>query len=156
MFRQYFDYQVSSPLAIVQTILVGFFAGVFTLLLTLGLDRYIFNPIFCPENGSFCSAVPTLAVVTSLIVVQFIALVALVRLGLFRPLLVVLAAIASVWGFQSWLSGQSWWVASIEAGVLFALAYVLYMWLNRLVYFPVALALTVIAVIITRLFVVAL
>ena len=153
--QRLFDYQPMTLMTAVRTGLLGFVAGVMTWLVLIGLRDYVLTPIFCTTATTYCQAVPMTAVGMSLIAVHFVALVVLIRLGVIRPLLIVLAVIASLWGFQVWVGAQPWWIAMVYAGLLFGLAYSLYAWLNRMLSFPIALVVTVAVFVIARLVVTA-
>lgn len=155
MFRRFFDYNVTSLSATVRVFVTGFIAGVMTWLLMSGLTTYVLDPILCRSAGSYCSSVPTIALVIALVIVHFVALIALIRLGILRPLLIILAVVASLWGFHVWTGGKDWWIAALESGLIFGLAYLAYTWMNRLLSFPVALVFTVLGVIATRLIVIS-
>lgn len=151
MFKRFLDYQLTSFWTTVLTGVIGFVAGAATWLLMTGLTTFVLTPLFCQSTGSYCSAVPSMAIVMALLVVHFVALIGLIRIGVLRPLLVIIAAIATMWGFHVWLGGASWWSATLLSGLLFGLAYLAYMWINRLLSFPIALVVTVIGIIVTRL-----
>ncbi len=149
--RRYFDYQVTTPLAIVQVALIGLMTGAVMWLIYSGLNSYLLTPILCKNNSSYCVAAPNISLVTAILLAHFAGLIVLVRLLVVRPLLVVLATIMTLLGFHQWLTGESWWLATLLTGVLVALSYVFYAWVNRLKLFPVALILTALAVLAIRL-----
>ncbi|MFZ2494785.1 MAG: hypothetical protein WAW60_03390 [Candidatus Saccharimonadales bacterium] len=150
-YRRYIEYQTFVPVALVQTFLTGFVSGALTWLLALGLEKYVLTPIMCGGNNSACGYVTITAVVIALIVAHFLGLIALIRSVIMRPLLVILAVIATLWGFHVWVGDMSWWLGTLYAAVLFGLAYMYYAWVNRLLFFPVALILTIISVVAARL-----
>ena len=139
MFQRLFDFQSTSFLTTLRTFLVGFVTGISTWLIVLGLSKFVLTPILCQGQASSCSAVSPTATIIALLLAHFVALIALVRMGVLRPLLVILAVIASLWGFQQWFSLAPWWLASLQSGLLFGLAFLAYMWINRVLSFPVAL-----------------
>lgn len=151
-FRRYVEYISVSSASIFSALIIGAVSGALTYGLWYALTAYGMPPIFCRENSNtYCSSVPTISLVLSLIVAQFIGLVALVQAGVIRPLLVVLASVFTLWGFQTWLGGHAWWVGALYSALLFGLAYLYFAWINRLLQFPVAFGLTIISLIIIRL-----
>ena len=150
-YRRYIEYQAFAPVSLLRALLAGAVAGSLTWLLALGLERYALQPIMCGANNGACGYVTITAVVIALIVAHFLGLIALIRSMTMRPLLVILAVIATLWGFHVWVGDMSWWLGTLYAAVLFGLAYMYYAWVNRLLFFPVALILTIISVVAARL-----
>ncbi len=150
-YRRYIEYQPFVPTTLLQTFVTGLFVGIFSWVLVLGLEKYVLTPILCGNNSVSCGFVSITAVIIALLVANFLGLVALIRAVVMRPLLVVLAAVATLWGFHVWLSLTSWWLGIIYAAILFGLAYMYYAWINRLMNFPVALIVTIVSVVVIRL-----
>lgn len=151
-YRRYLDYMKTSPMAAIQALVIGLFVGFLVHVGTLGLQQYALEPLFCQQNNDqYCSNTQQFAAVLSLLVFHFLGLVALVRIGVVRPLLVVLATVATLFGMQLWLDGQTWWMGSLYSALLVGLSYVYYTWVNRMTQFPVALGLTIVSVIVARL-----
>jgi hypothetical protein len=142
--------------SLVATILTGFVVGVGGWLLDLAIQRFFVVPVFCNDANSFsvCANGGTIAWVIAIVIVSVIGLFSLVRINVFRPLLVVLAAVAALWGVFGWLGPLAWWQATLWQGVLFALAYILFTWIARTERFPVAFIVTVLVIILLRLVVV--
>ena len=139
--------------SIVSTILAGFAVGAAGWLLNLAIQRFFVEPVFCRNADSFsaCANGGTVAWVIAIIIVSAVGLFSLVRTGIFRPLLVVLAAVVTLWGAASWLGPLTWWQATLWQGALFALAYILFAWIARTERFPVAFIVTILVIIILRL-----
>jgi len=139
--------------SVLTTVLTGLAVGVVGWLLSLGLQRFFIEPVFCrnPDAFSTCAQGGTVAWVVAVVIISALGLIALVRTGVFRPLLVVLAAIAALWGASAWLGPLAWWQALIWHGVLFALAYALFGWIARTQKFPIAFVATIVIIIALRL-----
>jgi len=146
----------SDARSIVATIVTGFAVGASAWLLNLAVQRFFVEPVFCNNADSFamCANGGTIAWVLAIIITSAIGLFALVRIGIFRPLLVALAATIALWGISSWLGPVVWWEATLWHGLLFALAYILFMWIARAERFPVAFIATILAIILLRIVVV--
>lgn len=150
--RKYVEYISVSPTGVVGAFLVGLAAGALFYGMYFMLTSQALPAIFCRAgNDGYCRSVPTTALVVSVIVAHLIGMLALVRAGIIRPMLVVIAAIATLWGVWQWVDVHTWWAAMILSGLLFGLAYLYYSWINRLLQFPVALGLTVASLIVVRL-----
>jgi hypothetical protein len=139
--------------SIVATVLTGFMVGAIGWLLNLGLQRFFVEPVFCNNTDAFslCANGGTIAWVIAIVIASAAGLFSLVRAGIFRPLLVVLAAFITLWGVSNWLGPLAWWQAALWQGILFALAYALFAWVSRTERFPVAFILTIAIIIILRL-----
>lgn len=150
-------YISSDRRSIMTTLATGLFVGVAGWLLNLAIQRFFVEPIFCRNADSFamCANGGTIAWVIAIIIVSAAGLFSLVRIGVFRPLLVVLAAVIALWGVSSWLGPLEWWQAMLWQGALFALAYMLFTWIARAERFPVAFIVTILVILLMRLVVVS-
>lgn|GEM_PF-5153231 len=135
---------------------VGAFVGVLGWLLTLGIHNWVLEPVFCrsADTQSVCSNSGLTAWIIAYILVGIVGLFMLIRANIFRPLLVVLAAFATLWTVTLWFIADAWWVGLLWSMGLFAVAYALYTWLASLQKFFVSIALIVVVVILMRLLVV--
>lgn len=141
---------------IIGATITGFMVGLIGWLVSMGLQMWIIEPIFCRSAQSFgvCSNGGTIAWGVAMVIVSIIGLFGLVRGGVFRPLLVVLAALIALWGANSWLGAFEWWQSALWQGGLFAVAYGLFAWVARLMSFILALILTIVLIIGARLVVI--
>lgn len=148
-------YVISDRKTLIGTGVVGFSAGVLTWLVSMGLSKYFVEPIFCRNPNSFtaCASGGTIAFDMALILVAIAAVAGLVRVNGYRPLLVAIAAVATLWSANRWLGVLSWWEASLWLGLLMAIAYLMYSWLCRLLSFPLSIAAVVVVVVLARLIV---
>lgn len=139
------------PQALVQVALFGAGLGVVSWLLTLLVRQIIFVPLFCgdPAN-SLCVGATGSAGVLALIVTAIIGLLGLVRLGVYRPLLVALAAAVSLWGIAVWTGSMVWYEAVAWTIILYALTYVVFTWLVRPRAFGFAAGAVIVVVILSR------
>lgn len=140
-----------------QVAILGLVAGLLVKLLSVGLVRYFVEPVFC-RGGDFagiCSSADQVALGAANVIVGIVTVVVMVRMNVFRPLLVAVAAIASLWGLTRYMSGiviaanfaeQTLWFM-----VLYALVYLLFFWALRLRNFVIALILTILLVVVLRL-----
>ncbi len=140
------------PQTIMQVALLGIGLGVLSWVLTLLIRQVIFVPLFCgdPAN-SLCVGATGGAGMIALIVTALAGLLGLVRLGVYRPLLVALAVAISLWGTSSWIGDMFWLEAVAWSVALYLTAYVAFTWLVRPRAFGMAIALVLLAVVIARL-----
>jgi len=141
-----------SPQTLVRVALLGALVGVASWLLTALIRQIIFVPLFCgdPAN-SMCVGATGGAGTIALFVVAVAGLLGLVRLGVYRPLLVVVAAAVSLWGIASWTAEFSWVESLLWTIVLYSLVYTVFTWLVRPRAFAFAAGLTVVVVLLIRL-----
>ena len=75
----------------------------------------------------------------------------LVRLYVFRPLLVVAAAVVALWGLITIVSPFAWYIALPVVMVLYGFAFAAFAWLVRLRHFLIALISVIVVIVIVRL-----
>lgn len=135
-----------------QIAMLGLALGAAAWLLALLVKQVVLEPLFCgdPTNGACISATDTAANVSA-IIVAFIGLLGLVRLSVYRPLLIVLAVLVSLWGIGSWTSGMEWYESLAWFIVLYTLCYLAFSWLVRPRSFVPTIILVVVGVVLVRL-----
>lgn len=153
---QPFLYDASEQRGDLRSALVGFVVGLVTWLLNLGIQHYFIEPIFCHNADSFgvCAQGGTVAWVVAIVIGMAVGLFTLVRFNVFRPLLVILASIISLWGVANWLGPLDWWQAMLWHGALFALAFGLFSLIARIERFGFSFVLTLILILAFRLVIV--
>ena len=134
---------------------VGAFVGFFGWLLALGIYSWVITPVFCrsTDTASICADASVVAWVIGYIIMSIAGLFMLVRAGIFRPLLVVLAALVTLWLVGSWFMPTYWGAGLLWGTGLFALAYALYTWLASIEKFVISSVLIVAVVVLMRLLV---
>lgn len=135
----------------VQIMIVGALVGAGAWVLSWLLDVYVYQAILCRVSEDSCLASPGYALVTANILTSIVGLLAMVRLQVFRPLLVVLAVVVSLWSLPLVLGALAWYFAVLASAVIGALAYIAFSWLVRVRSFAMALILTIIAIVVVRL-----
>ncbi len=143
---------ISMSLRELITIIVsGAVVGAAVVGLYLLLNHFVFSSVLCrPQAPADCAQAPLYAMV----VAQLIGIVAgigiLVRLRVYRPLLVVLATVIALWTLQALIAPFVWWGALLVAALLFGICYGLFAWIARIRSFILALVITVVLVVIAR------
>ena len=122
-------------------------------LLALAVKYGLINAVFCrsADVSSVCQNSDSIAWGVAFVAVSLLGMFALVRSGVFRPLLVVIASVVSLWMIGLWFFGAAWWVGLLWSAILFALAYALFAWLASLSRFTVSLVLIIVTVVLARL-----
>ena len=139
---------------IVSIAIIGALVGITTWLLSMLLQSAVIEPLFCRSADAFsaCNNGGSIAFSTAAVLAHIAGLYALVRIGTYRPLLVVLATIVTLWGIQVWLGTLTWFEAALTYGFVVAVAYALYAWLSRIVTFWLAAVIILVAIVLSRLF----
>ncbi len=138
--------------AVTRLIAVGLVTGVVGWLLYWLLANYFVSPIFCSTTDTFglCKNGGTIAWISAHVVASVLAVIALAQLAVYRPLLVVIAALASLWSAHSWLGVLPWWQGLIAQGILFAIAFAVFGWIARVANFWLTVIVIVVLVVVAR------
>lgn len=136
---------------IVKIAIIGAILGVVAWGLAFLLERFVLRAMFCgDESAAMCVNISAYAGNIAAVIVAVIGVVALVRAGVFRPLLIVLGGAISLWGMAAWLAPLGIVEQIVWSVLLYALAYVLYAWVARVRHAVVVLIVFVLAAIATR------
>lgn len=134
--------------------LLGVAVGIIIPFLSWLMQQYFVNPIFCRETTvGICAAADVTTYYVSTVVMAVIAIALMANWQVFRPLLIAVAAAATLWGAQRYVpevvakAGIEYY--ALSAG-LYGLLYVLYYWLMRLRSFALSIVLTVAAIVLLR------
>lgn len=116
---------------LIQVALLGAIVGLVVWLLSLFLGQLVLTPVMCGDGNTECKAAVDVGGGIASIVAGLAGLLGLVRLSVFRPLLIVLVAVISLWGLSSWISGLVWFEALSWSILLYGFAYAAFAWLVR-------------------------
>lgn len=135
--------------SVLLTGLTGFFVGSGIWLLTLALQRWVITPLFCRSTdlAGACDSGYVGAFIFAQVILHMVGLFVLVNLGVYRPLLVIIASITALYGIDTWLGGLVWYEAAAWFGLVYALAYVFFAWLGRIASFALVLILFAVTVV---------
>jgi hypothetical protein len=133
-------------------IVVGVVAGMVTWGLMLVLDTYVYKAVLCNRDAVVqCASSQQYAMITATIIGAAAGLFGLVRLHVFRPLLIVIATFVSLWGLLSLLVSLPWYGAMLIAAIMYGLAFGVFAWLVRIRKFFIALVVVIVVVVAVRL-----
>ena len=129
---------------------IGAVIGALSVGLYVLFHTYIFQAVLCRDQANTaCGQAATYAAITTVFIASFVAVVVLAHIRVYRPLLIILAAILALWGIQSIVAVLPWYWALAGMIAVGALAYSLFAWIARIRSFILsAVAAIVIAVII--------
>jgi len=139
------------PREFVRTILSGVAIGIATGLVYVLLNKFVFGTVLCrPQSTGNCAQAPDYAAIVAAVVSVIAGVAVLARARIYRPLLIVLAVIISLWGLQNTMVTWPWYWGVIALAVLFGIAYGLYTWLARIRNFILAIVITLVVVVLVR------
>jgi len=139
----------------VQVMVIGVVAGVFSWIFAEVLGMYVFRIASCSGDAFVCAASSQPATIVASLLAACMALFGLVKLQVFRPLLVVIAATLSLWGIVGELTTLPWYGSLGYTIFLYVAAYVTFMWIARIRMFWLVLLLSVVLVVGVRLIITA-
>ncbi|RYF28831.1 MAG: hypothetical protein EOO17_03880 [Chloroflexi bacterium] len=140
------------PATVVQVALLGVILGAISWLVTLLLGRFVLDAIFCANESTTGICLNT-NVIAGNIAIVFSAIggvLGLVRLGVYRPMLVAIAAAIVLWGIAGWVDGLMWYESLVWTILIYALSYAALTWLVRPRTFLIAIILVLVVVIAAR------
>lgn len=141
----------------VATVLGVLFLGAVVGALVMGgsilLEQYFVEPVFCRSADSFalCADGGNLAYNVATVLVGIVGAVGLVKMSVYRPLLVVIAAAAVMWSANAWLGVLPWYETLAWLAGLYGVVYALFAWVLRITNFVLAFALMIILIVAARL-----
>lgn len=115
-------------LALIGAVIGGLFWS-----LTWLVVHFIINPLFCSAdvNALACSNSVGLSGNIANVLVATIGIGILVKFRIMRPLVIVVAAAAVLWGLAGWTDGFTWGEIVFWNVLLYSLTYLLFSWISR-------------------------
>lgn len=140
------------PATVIQVALLGVILGAISWLITLLLGRFVLDAIFCANEATtgVCLNTNVIAGNIALVLAAIGGVLGLVRLGVYRPMLVAIAVAITLWGVAGWVDGLMWYESLVWTIVLYALSYAALTWLVRPRTFLIAIILVLVVVIAAR------
>ncbi len=134
----------------VRALISGVAVGVIGTGLFYVLNTYIFGAALCRPGVEGCSAAPVYSTIVAVIAGAIVGIVALARLGVYRPLPVALAVAIALWGVFGFMPNVVWYWGIVVGAVLFGLSYVVFAWAARIRSFVVSLIVLALVTVIVR------
>lgn len=128
---------------------IGIGAGVLFAIITWLLSKYVVGPLVCEAEQPCAQSISSGANIATLLV-AITGVAVGIRFHIARPLLVAVGVAAVLWGLGDWLIGLHWAESFGWIVLLYAVAYVLFVWMNRYAYLPIVIGAIVLIVIIER------
>jgi hypothetical protein len=132
-------------------------AGAIIGLLTMGLyvlfDKYVFSPTLCSDinlGSGRCENKLAFSSSVALVIGALPILFFFVQQRVYRPLLVILLSVVTLWNIPLLLGELAMLPAILLSVLIFALTYLVFAWLVQIRNFPIALITSIIVVVIVR------
>lgn len=124
---------VSSLYPVWSIVLGGAALGVLWWGLTAFFGYFIVDQLLCRAASTLasCSDSSNLAGMIATVVIALVGLGIMIRLRIFQPLIVVVAAAIALWDLAAWTHGLAWGEIVAWSALLYSLVYVLFTWLTR-------------------------
>ena len=126
-------------------------------LLTMGLyvlfDKYVFSPTLCSDlnlGSGRCENKLAFSSSVALVIGALPILFFFVQQRVYRPLLVILLSVVTLWNIPLLLGELAMLPAILLSLLIFALTYLVFAWLVQIRNFPIALIVTIVTVILVR------
>ena len=132
----------------VRVCILGAAIGLLIPLIGFLLEKFFIEPVFCHTTNSFgvCATGGLVAYYISATLLGVAAIVLLANWQVFRPLLIVFATAAALWGLQKYLPNMTV-NGSVEyysfSMIFYALAYLIFYLLLRIRSFGISIVLTI-------------
>jgi len=118
---------------LIRILIIGLASGIVFWLMSIGISRFIINPITCDSLSKYATCLNSLTIAgnISTVLIAVIGMVAMVRLRIARPLVVAVATGAILWNLSKWTDGLSLLEVISWSAALYALSFLLFSWLTR-------------------------
>jgi len=136
----------------VRTIILGAVTGLIFWLLTIIVARYVIDPLACGRafNAALCVDSTPLAGNIAAILAAVVGVIAMVRIGAARPIVIAVATAALLWDLGAWTDGLFWLEAVAWSVILYAAVFALFAWITRYANLLITIILSVLIVLIIR------
>ena len=131
-------------------LVVGAVLGAVICVISYVLWRFVLSDIVCTAGQSICVEANSYAGNIALVLGAIIGVISLVKIGVYRPVIISLGATICLWGIGGWLFGRSTIIFAIAIIILYTLSYALFAWISRIRKAPVMLITFIIITILAR------
>ncbi|MDN5274659.1 MAG: rane protein of unknown function [Candidatus Saccharibacteria bacterium] len=137
---------------LIQVAAFGVAAGLIVWGLTYVLETYVLKSLLCSaKQVSTCAVAAQYGEVIATLIAGAIGLFILVKIQVFRPLLVVIATVVSLWGLIGVVSEQPWYIVGLSLAGMYLVGYLVFTWVTRLRLFWLVVILLLVLIVAMRL-----
>jgi membrane associated rhomboid family serine protease len=125
--------EVTSTYEWLYVLFTGITIGILYVGLMALIQQYVIEPLYCKSvvDATVCTNSQTISGNISSILVAIAALGLFIRLRVFRPIIIVVAAAILLWGLSSWTAGLGGFEIVASSAILYGLAYLMVSWICR-------------------------
>lgn len=136
----------------VRIVFTGALLGLIWWVLTALLRFYVIEPIACRDLANAATCVDSLGVAGSIatVLVALIGAFLLVRTLQPRPIIIAVASAVVLWSLAYYFTGLAWYEAILWSILLYAVTYVLFGLIARIVWMPAAIMTAVVTALVIR------
>jgi len=136
----------------VRTVVLGAIIGVVFWVVSVLLARYVIEPLVCRQvvDAAMCTNATPIAGMITTVLVAVAGIVAMVRMGVARPIIVAVATAALLWDLSAWTQGLFWLEAITWSIILYGLTFALFAWITRYASLLMTIILSILVVLVIR------
>jgi len=136
----------------VRTVVLGAIIGLVFWVVSVLLARYVIEPLVCRQvvDAAMCTNATPIAGMITTVLVAVAGIVAMVRMGIARPIIVAVATAALLWDLSAWTQGLFWLEAVSWSIILYGLTFALFAWITRYASLLMTIILSVLVVLVIR------
>lgn len=137
---------------VIRMVVFGLGFGILVALLSVAIANLVIEPLFCNSTDSFsvCANGGDYAAYSATLLVNGFAAWVLIRYGVFRPLLIVLAATITLWGLHPYIAQLSWFEYGLWTALLYSLSYTFFYLVSHIRNFAVTAAIILVVTALAR------
>lgn len=116
-------------------LITGLVMGLLYVGLAAAIQHYVIEPVYCQRviNTTICTNSQSVSGNIASVIVAFLSLILLVRLRVFRPIVIVVASMVLLWGLSSWTAGLGVVEVIVSSMILYGLSFIATSWICRYV-----------------------
>ena len=136
----------------VRTVVLGAIIGLVFWVVSVLLARYVIEPLVCRQvvDAAMCTNATPIAGMITTVLVAVAGIVAMVRMGIARPIIVAVATAALLWDLSAWTQGLFWLEAVSWSIILYGLTFALFAWITRYASLLMTIILSILVVLVIR------
>lgn len=136
----------------VRIVFTGAGLGLLWWIITVILKNYIVEPLACRDlsNAAACVDGSGMAGAIATVIVALIGAMVLVRTLQPRPIIIAVSVAAVLWSLGYYITGLAWYEGLLWAVILYALTYVLFGLVARIVWLPAAIITAIVLILAIR------
>jgi len=112
---------------------IGLVVGLAYWVTTVLLTRYVVEPLACRDIATAASCVGAIGIAGKIatVLLATLSLLVMIRVSLFRPIIIAVATAVVLWNLSVYTTGLFWAEALAWSIVLYGLSYALFGWIAR-------------------------